>query len=90
MGKTRVSDFDRSICDGDHDAVSGACPHRVAGDADTGRGGIDALAAIETRIAEAVTGDEAAKCGLCGCPLLNLGAVNVAPDNCPRLHLHDA
>lgn len=76
MGKTRVADFDRSVCTG--------CPFRVAVDADTDRPVIDRLAAVEGAVI-----DEEYKCGLCSCPLVNLELTNVAPDACPRLEAHN-
>jgi len=80
MGKTKVSDFDPAKCAG--------CPHRVR-EGDTQAGGvIDSLADLENAILGGATGEEQYKCGLCGCPLKNLEATNLAPDSCPRLVEH--
>jgi len=89
MGKTSVTDFDQAVCNGDVEGETGPCPERVGGGESTGRGGIDRLARVETEAIEAVTGDEQFKCGLCGCPLVNLEAFGVAPENCPRIEKHD-
>lgn len=88
MGKTRVRDFDQGVCAGEHPAVTGACPHRVRADEQRDGDAVDTLAWVETRILETATGDEQFSCGLCGCPLANLGAFNMAPDDCPRIAQH--
>lgn len=80
MSKVPVRDFDQSACEG--------CPHRVGGSESTGRPLVDALASVETGVLGGATGEEQAKCGLCGCPLKNLELFNRAPVDCPRVGEH--
>ena len=89
MAKTRVDDFDRDVCLGAHPDVDGPCPHLAATDRRTGRSVIDRLAHVETTVLEAVTGTEQFACDICSCPLPNLGAMGVVPDDCVRLEQHD-
>ncbi len=89
MSKTRVDDFDQAVCRGTHPDVDTACPHLAAGQDETGRAVVDTLARLETRVLEAATGREQFKCDHCGCPLANLEGMNLVPDGCPRIHLHD-
>jgi len=79
-GKTAVTDFDESACEG--------CEHRVEPGEPTGNGVVDTLADIETGGLSAATGEDQHKCGLCGCPLKNLALFNRAPNSCPRLAEH--
>lgn len=79
-GKTRVNEFDQSVCEG--------CPHRVNSGDDTGNGLVDRLASAQTRGLEAAKGEAQYKCGLCGCPLFNLELTGLAPAACPRIHGH--
>jgi len=79
-GKTAVSDFDQSVCEG--------CPERVGATESTGNGVVDTLASIEAGGLSAATGEEQHKCGLCGCPLVNLELTGMAPTGCPRLAEH--
>lgn len=79
-GKTAVSNFDQSACEG--------CEHRAEPGEDTGNGLIDTLADAETGGLSAATGEDQHKCGLCGCPLKNLELFNRAPAGCPRLAAH--
>lgn len=81
MAKVQVANFDKSNCAG--------CPHRKSTDEDTG-GLIGKLASAEGKAMEAATGEEQFKCGLCGCPLANLEAFDMAPEGCPRLNQHDS
>jgi hypothetical protein len=81
MAKTSAPNFDATNCDG--------CPHRTKeGPTDGGGKAVDVVADIEARAVEAVTGDEQFKCGLCGCPLVNLELVEQAPEQCPRIEDH--
>lgn len=79
MAKERVNNFDAEACE--------SCPHRQR----TGESGgvVGRLSKAEGKVAEAVTGDEQYECGLCGCPLVNLSALNVAPDTCPKINEHN-
>lgn len=94
MSKTQVSDFDPDVCMGTRDDVDGPCPHRAGIGEDTGHGAVDRLARIEGAVMDA-TGiaadkDESDfKCGMCSCPLVNLGLTNMAPKGCPRLAQHN-
>lgn len=89
MSKTRVDDFDQAVCRGTHPDVETACPHLVGGRDETGRAVVDRLARLETKALEAATGVEQFKCEHCGCPLANLEGMNLAPDECPRLQMHN-
>lgn len=89
MAKQAVSDFDQDVCRGDHPDTDGPCPELARVDEDTGHGNVDLLSRVEGAALEAATGEEQYKCGLCGCPLANLGAFNRAPEDCPRIQLHD-
>ncbi|QAU14496.1 hypothetical protein EKH57_17600 (plasmid) [Halorubrum sp. BOL3-1] len=89
MSKTRVDDLDQAICRGTHPDVETPCPHLVNGQDETGRTVVDRLARLETKALEAATGAEQFKCEHCGCPLANLEKVNLVPDACPRLQIHD-
>lgn len=89
MSKTDVENFDPSVCRGTHPDVDGPCPRYEAGDKGEPEGAVDRLSRIETAAVEAVTGEDPGRCGICTCPLPNLAAFNVAPEKCPRLHLHD-
>jgi hypothetical protein len=88
MSKIRVNDFDQAICRGTHPYVDTPCPQLVVGQEKTGRTVVDRLARLETKALEAVSGTEQFKCEYCGCPLANLDGMNLAPDECPRVHLH--
>ena len=79
-GKTAVNDFDQSNCEG--------CPHRAEPGESTGNGVIDTLADIEAGGLSAATGEDQHKCGLCGCPLVNLELTGMAPADCPRISDH--
>lgn len=89
MGKQKVSDFNQAVCRGSHPDVSEPCPHLAEMDEDTGNETVDRLARVESKILGALNRQTDYKCGLCGCPLRNLGATNYAPDDCPRLEVHD-
>lgn len=89
MDKRRVADFDQDVCSGEAAGVSGVCPHRERTEDAGGGGIIGRLAQLEGFAIEAATGEEQHKCGMCGCPLANLAAMNVAPTGCPRIELHD-
>lgn len=89
MGKRRVSDFDPSVCLGEHPAATGPCPHLVPIDADTGRPIIDRLRRAEAATVGRITDMSDGACGMCSCPLKNLAVLDMAPDECPRIHLHD-
>lgn len=89
MGKQKVSDFNQAVCRGSHPDVDGPCPHLAEMDEDTGHGTVDRLARFEEKLLSAVKRQKQYKCGLCGCPLANLGATNYAPDDCPRIEEHD-
>lgn len=89
MVKRRVADFDQAVCKGEAPGVFGPCSHLETRGGSTGRAVIDALADVEGRALEAVTGERQFKCGMCGCPLANLGATDMAPEGCPRLSRHD-
>lgn len=88
MGKERAQNFDTAICHGEDPRYDRPCPKRVGGDENTGNPGIDMISRIETEAIEAATGEKQYKCGACGCPLANLSAVGVIPDNCPRSQAH--
>lgn len=88
MGKTRVADFDPSVCLGEHPAVDGPCPHLVAVDAETGRPVVDALRRAQARVLRDIDGMDDGACGLCSCPLKNLAVLDMGPAECPRIELH--
>lgn len=88
MDKVRVRDFDPTVCMGQHPDYDGPCPHLEANDADTGHGVVDRLRRLETSALNAITDVQDGACGMCGCPLVNLGALDFAPGNCPRLEGH--
>lgn len=89
MPKTAVADFDPDVCTGDRADVSGPCPELADMDESTGNGMVDKLSRVEGAAIEAATGEQQQKCGMCGCPLANLGAFNRAPEGCPRVDKHD-
>jgi hypothetical protein len=76
MAKIRVSNFDRDVC--------ATCPFRTEIGKSTGRGLVDRLAEVEGK----VTGEDY-KCGLCGCPLENLKAFSMVPEECPKVGEHN-
>jgi hypothetical protein len=78
--KQVVVDMDPSACEG--------CPYRVDPGANTDRPVIDKLAQAETAVLGAVSGENKQKCGLCGCPLVNLSLFNRVPTGCPRVAEH--
>ncbi len=78
--KVAVNDMDPAACEG--------CPHRVEAGESTGRTVIDAAAKAETAVVEKATDEKQYKCGLCGCPLMNLSLFNRVPDLCPRVGDH--
>jgi hypothetical protein len=93
MAKRSVRDFDTDVCMGQHPDYNNPCPHRVPVDADTGHGVTDRLSQIEGAAMDAMgigeDGDYTDfKCGMCACPLANLGLTNMAPTNCPRIQDH--
>lgn len=78
--KTKVDNMVPEECKG--------CPHRSGRKADTGHGLIDTAARVEGAAVEVVTGERQDKCGLCGCPLVNLSLTNLVPEGCPRTSEH--
>lgn len=88
MDKTHVDHFQQDVCTGEAGRESTPCEHAVAGDADTGRPLVDLLARVETTAIGTLAGNRQLKCGLCGCPLANLSAFDLAPAGCPRLADH--
>lgn len=88
MAKIRVADFDPLVCLGDHPQATGPCPHLVPTDEDTGRGVVDRLRKAEMKALRAVSEPQEGACDACGCPLVNLGAFDMAPEECPRIALH--
>lgn len=78
--KVRVNDFDPDVCED--------CPHRLEPGESSGNTAVDALAEAENQVLGAVKGEKQPKCGLCGCPLINLELVGRAPESCPRIDEH--
>lgn len=94
MSKVSVTNFDTDICMGTRADVNGECPKRVPIEEDTGRPVVDRLARAERaaiNVVSATDGEDETdfKCGCCGCPLVNLELTGQAPEDCPRLALHD-
>lgn len=89
MAKVAVSSFDARVCRGERADVDGPCPFLAEAGEDTGNASVDRLARIEEAAAELVTGEQGMVCGSCGCPLRNLGAFNLVPQDCPRIPEHN-
>lgn len=88
MDKIRVEDMDPDVCMGERADVDEPCEFLVPDDADTGHGVIDAARRVEMAVLRSITDPQEGACSACGCSLVNLGALDYVPPECPRIAAH--